>query len=135
VSISLSDLGNSPYLASDDFVVGTVLPVVVIERIDMQEVPTAGKSKKDAKAVAWFKGARKGYVLTKNVGRAIAKKLGVAKNIDTAWIGASIQLEVVGDVRRPDGTRGNAFRLHDAWPPAVAPESTKAAPAAQAPTP
>lgn len=132
MSISLSDLGNSPYLASDDYAVGTVLPVVIIERIDMQEVPTAGKSKKDTKAVAWFKGARKGYVLTKNVGRAIAKKLGVAKNIDTAWIGASIQLEVVGDVRRPDGTRGNAFRLHDAWP---APATAPAAPAAQEPAP
>lgn len=114
--INLSDLGNSPYLASDDYAVGTVLPAVIIERIDMQEIPTAGKSKKDAKAVAWFKGAKKGYVLTKNVGRAIAKKLGVAKDIGNAWVGASIQLQVVGDVRRPDGTRGNAFRLADAWP-------------------
>ncbi len=114
--INLSDLGNSPYIASDDYAVGTILPVVVIERIDMQEVPTAGKSKRDPKAVAWFVGARKGYVLTRNVGRAIAKKLGVAKDIGTTWVGASIQLQVVGDVRRPDGTKGNAFRLHDAWP-------------------
>jgi hypothetical protein len=116
VSISIADLGNSPYIASDDYAAGTILPRVEIERIDIQEVPTAGKSKKDSKAVAWFNGARKGYVLTKNVGRAIAKKLGVAKDIDKAWIGASIQLVVVADVRRPDGTRGNAFRLHDAWP-------------------
>lgn len=116
MSISIADLGNSPYIASDDYAAGTILPRVEIERIDIQEVPTAGKSKKDPKAVAWFKGARKGYVLTKNVGRAIAKKLGVAKDIDKAWIGASIQLVVVADVRRPDGTRGNAFRLHDAWP-------------------
>lgn len=116
MSISLADLGNSPYIASDDYAVGTIMGKVVIERIDMNDVPTPGKSKKDTKAVAWFKGCQKGYVLTKNVGRAIAKKLGVAKNIDVGWIGATIQLEVVGDVRRPDGTRGNAFRLHDAWP-------------------
>lgn len=121
MSISLADLGNSPYIASDDYAAGTIMPKVVIERIDIQDIPTPGKSKKDPKAVAWFKGCQKGYVLTKNVGRAIAKKLGVAKNIDTAWIGATIQLEVVADVRRPDGTRGNAFRLHDAWPPASAP--------------
>ena len=125
MSISLSDLGNSPYLASDDYAVGTVLPPVVIERIEMAEIPVAGKGKKDNKAVAWFVGARKGYVLTKNVGRAIAKKLGVTKNIDKAWIGATIQLEVVGDVRRPDGTRGNAFRLHDAKPAPAQPEPVK----------
>ena len=112
--INLADLGNSPYLASDDYAAGTILPAVVIARIDMQEVAAPGKSKKDTKAVAWFVGATKGYVLTKNVGRAIAKKLGVAKNIDRTWIGATIQLTVVADVRRPDGTRGNAFRLHDA---------------------
>ena len=61
--INLADLGNSPYIASDDYAVGTILPVVIIERIDMQEVPTAGKSKRDPKAVAWFVGARKGYLL------------------------------------------------------------------------
>lgn len=117
MSINLSDLSSSPYIASDDFAVGTIMPPCVIERIDMAEVPTPGKNRKDPKAVAWFKGARKGYVLTKNVGRAVAKVLGTSKNIDKEWIGAAIQLEVVGDVRRPDGTRGNAFRLHRAWKP------------------
>lgn len=124
MSISLADLSSSPYIASDDYAVGTILPPVVIERIDIQEVPTPGKSKKDPKAVAWFRGARKGYVLTKNVGRAIAKKLGSTKNIDKEWIGATVQLEVVGDVRRPDGTKGNAFRLHDAWPVGSAPSAS-----------
>lgn len=121
MSINLSDLSSSPYIASDDYAVGTVLPIVVIDRIDIQDVPTPGKSKKDPKAVAWFKGATKGYVMTKNVGRAIAKRLGSTKNIDKEWLGASIQLEVVGDVRRPDGTKGNAFRLRDAWPAGQAP--------------
>jgi hypothetical protein len=133
VSINLSDLGNSPYIASDDYAVGSVLGVVTIERIDIQDVPTPGKSKKDPKAVAWFKGQHKGYVITKNVGRAIAKKLGSTKNIDKAWLGASIQLEVVGDVRRPDGTKGNAFRLKDAWPaqaPAQQQQTAQTQPAA-----
>lgn len=126
MSINLSDLSSSPYLASDDFAVGTILPRVIIERIDIQDVPVPGKAKKDAKAVAWFKNAKKGYVLTKAVGRAIAKKLGVAKDIDKTWIGAAVQLVVVGDVRRPDGTKGNAFRLHDAWPADAAPGQTTA---------
>jgi hypothetical protein len=117
VSINISDMGNSPYIASADFQIGAVLPRLEIERIDMQEVPTPGKKEKQSKPTVWFKGAKKGYVLTKNVARAIAAKLSITtKDIGTQWPGIQIQLEVVGDVRRPDGTRGNAFRLHDAWP-------------------
>jgi len=126
VTINISDMGTSPFIASADFQIGTVLPRLEIERIDMQEVPTPGKKEKQAKPAVWFKGAKKGYVLTKNVARAIAAKLGITtKDIGATWPGISIQLEVVGDVRRPDGTRGNAFRLHDAWPKA---EQTKQEP-------
>jgi hypothetical protein len=126
MSINIADMGNSPYIASADFQIGTVLPRLEIERIDMQEVPTPGKKEKQAKPAVWFKGAKKGYVLTKNVARAIAAKLGIAtKNIDKEWIGMQIQLEVVGDVRRPDGTRGNAFRLHDAWAKTAPTNETK----------
>jgi hypothetical protein len=114
--MNLSDISTSQFLASDDFKVDTILPAVEIERIEMQEVPTIGKKEKVKKAVIFFKGVAKGYVLNKNVGRAIAKKIGEVKNIDKTWVGASISLKVVGEVRRPDGTKGNAFRLHDAWP-------------------
>ena len=61
----------------------------------------------------YFVGAAKGWVLNKSEGRKIAKELGEAKNIDKTWIGASVMLHVVGDVRRPDGTKGNAFRVKE----------------------
>lgn len=114
--MNLSDLSSSEFLASDDFIVGTIMPAVVIERMQMVDVAIPNSTKKQAKAVMYFKGAQKGYVVNKNVGREIAKALGATKNIDKAWLGASIQLKVVGDVRRPDGSRGNAFRLHAATP-------------------
>jgi len=112
--MNLSDLSSSKFLASDDFAAGTVLPAVEIERIDIQEVPIPNSQKINQKAVAWFKGASKGWVINKTVARQIAKVLGETKNIEKTWIGARIQLVVVADVRRPDGTKGNAFRLHQA---------------------
>lgn len=116
MSISVSDISPSPYVASDDFKIGTILPPMVVERIAIGQVPTPGKRDKQAKPVVYFSGARKGYVLTKNVARAIARRLRIAtENIDKEWIGIKVQLKVVGDVRRPDGTKGNAFRLHEAW--------------------
>jgi hypothetical protein len=132
VSINIADMGDSPYIASADFQVGTVLPRLEIDRIEMNEVPTPGKREKQAKPAVWFKGAKKGYVLTKNVARAIAAKLKIAtKDIGREWVGIQIQLEVVGDVRRPDGTEGNAFRLKDAWPaPARTQQTAPTQPAA-----
>ena len=120
--MNLNDLSTSPYLASDDYTVGTVLPPMVIERIKMADVPTPGTTKKQAKATMYFVGQEKGYVINKNVGRRIAKELGTGDNIDKAWLGAVIELKVEGNVRRPDGTSGNAFRLHSAkrGAPAVA---------------
>ena len=120
--MNLDDLSAaSPFLASDDYIAGTVLPVWTIERITMAEVPVPGKTKKDSKGAMYFAGVPKGYVINKNVARAIAKVFGTDKDIDRAWIGGRIQLEIVADVRRPDGTRGNAFRLHQAWAPEVKP--------------
>jgi hypothetical protein len=113
--MNLSDLSSSQYLASDDYTVGQILPVVEIARIEMADVPVPNSTKKNSKAVAWFKGATKGWCINKTVARQIAKVIGETKNIDKTWVGAKIQLVVVGDVRRPDGTRGNAFRLHQAW--------------------
>lgn len=133
MSINISDLSTSKYIASADFKVGTILPALTIERIEKGEVPTPGKKQVESKPVVWFRGATKGYVLTKNVARAIAAKLGVETTaIDKHWPGISISLEVVADVRRPDGTRGNAFRLHNAWPKPAAPsEQTANQPASQ----
>lgn len=133
--MNLSDLGNSPYLASDDYAIGTIMPAVVIERIQMDDVPVPNSTKKNRKGVMFFKGATKGWVINKTVARAIAKKLGGdTKAIDKTWLGATVQLVVVGDVRRPDGTKGNAFRLYDAWPigqtqskPAIQQEENKPA--------
>lgn len=116
MSINVSDIAPSPYVASDDFKIGTILPPMTVESISMGQVPTPGKRDKQSKAVVRFVGARKGYVLTKNVARAIARRLKIdTEGIDTAWLGIKVQLKVVGDVRRPDGTKGNAFRLHEAW--------------------
>ncbi len=114
--MNVSDLSDSPYLASDDYTVGTILPEVEIQRIEMADVPAPGTTRKQAKAVAFFKGAKKGWVINKTVARRIAAVLGETKSIERTWIGARIQLIVVGDVRRPDGTKGNAFRLHSATP-------------------
>lgn len=118
--INLADLSNSPYLASDDFPIGMVLPAVVIERITMEEVPVPNSKKTNLKAIAYFKGAVKGWCMNKTVARDIVKATNIpTKDIGTAWIGVTVRLKVVGDVRRPDGTRGNAFRLSEAWAPGV----------------
>lgn len=126
--MNLSDLSSSPYLASDDYTVGTVLPLVEIERIATSEVPQPGSTKKQTKAVAWFKGCAKGWVINKTVGREIGRIIGHTKDIDKTWIGAKISLKVVGDVRRPDGTKGNAFRLAECKPPSAPPAQTATAP-------
>lgn len=120
--MKLSDLSTSPFLASDDYKAGTIMPRVVIERIKFDDVPIPNSTKKQSKAVCYFKGATKGWVMNKTVAREIAKKTGADTScIDRSFVGVSLQLVVVKDVRRPDGTKGNAFRLHDAWPPASAP--------------
>jgi hypothetical protein len=114
--MNLSDLSSSPYLASDDYPVGHLFPPVEIVEIKMCEVPVPNSTKKSSKAVAFFRNATKGWCINKTVARQIAKIVGQAQNIEKTWIGVRIQLVVVGDVRRPDGTKGNAFRLNQAWP-------------------
>jgi hypothetical protein len=128
--MDLKDLSAaSPYLASDDYAVGTVMPPVEIVKIEMQDVPVPNSTKKQAKAVIFLKGVPKGYVVNKNVARKIAQALGETKNIERTWLGAVISLEVVGDVRRPDGTKGNAFRLRSAARAAQAPPAAPTTPA------
>ena len=115
--MNLSDLSaSSPFLASDDFTAGHVFPPLVVESISIQEVPTPGKKEKQPKATMFFVGAKKGWVMNKTEARKIAKEIGETKNIEKTWIGATIVLQVVGDVRRPDGSRGNAFRIQSVTP-------------------
>ena len=111
--MNLTDLSQSPYLASDDYAVGTVLPLLPVERIVMEDVPVPGKTTKTPKAIAYFTGAKKGWCINKTEARKIAKATGISQNIDKGWIGIKIALKVIGDVRRPDGTRGNAFRIEE----------------------
>lgn len=111
MTINLTDLSNSPYLASDDYTVGTVLPLATVSKIVMEDVPVAGSTRKNRKAIMYFAGATKAWCVNKTEARKIAAVIGETRNIDAAWIGAKVQLVVVGDVRRPDGTKGNAFRI------------------------
>ena len=126
--MNLSDLSNSPYLASEDYKVGTIFPLLTIEAIRMEDVPVPGKTSKAAKAVMLFAGAKKGWVVNKTEARKIAKAIGEDKAIEKTWIGARVALEVVGDVRRPDGTKGNAFRVHEVKPKEAMPVAAPAIP-------
>lgn len=119
--MKLSDITASIYLASDDYKVGTIFPSRPIERIEMADVPVPGSAKKQAKCVIFLRDVPKGWVVNKKEARKIAAKLNCTDAIEKGWLGAQIALEVVGDVRRPDGTRGNAFRVHDCKPAAFAP--------------
>jgi len=119
--VNLSDLSTSPFLASADYKPGTLLPIYKIARVQMADVPTPGKKDKQSKATLYFHGEAKGYVMNKNVGRKIAAAIGEDKDLETTWVGASIQLSVVADVRRPDGSHGNAFVLNAAWPASADP--------------
>ena len=114
--MNLSDLSNSNLLASDDFAVGTVLPLLPIERISVEDVPRPGQTKKEPKATVWFVGCKKGWVINKTEARKMAKVIGETKNIEKTWVGVRVSLRVVGDVRRPDGTKGNAFRVESCVP-------------------
>ena len=111
MSISLSDCSTSPYLVSNDFEVGTEFPLLAIKSVEMADVPTPGTTKKTRKAIIHFVGGSKGWAANMGCLREIGRALGITKNIDLKWIGARIALKIVGDVRRPDGTKGNAIRI------------------------
>jgi hypothetical protein len=114
--MKLSDITASIYLASDDYKVGTVFPPRAIERIEMAEIPVPGTAKKQPKCVIYLNGVPKGWVVNKKEARKIAAVLKCTENIEKGWLGAMVSLEIVGDVRRPDNTRGNAFRVHEVTP-------------------
>ncbi len=127
--MNLSDITASEYLAANDYKVGTVFPPREIVRITMADISTPGKSQKQAKCVVFLRDV-KGWVINKQEARKIGAALGCAVGIEKGWLGALVSLVVVGDVRRPDGTRGNALRVHEVKPAApvpVTPEPTKGA--------
>lgn len=117
MSINLSDLSDGPYLAANDYVVDTIFPPMEIISIKLEDVPVHGKKDKQTMAIVYFKGAKKGWCANKTERRKLGILFNATKNIDTAWIGAKVSLVIVGNVRRPDGTRGNAIRVHEATPP------------------
>lgn len=109
--INIADCSVSPYMVANDFEVGTEFPALPIKSIAMEDVPQPGSTKKTRKAIIYFDGAKKGWAANVNCLREIGRALGITKAIDTKWIGAKVALKIVGDVRRPDGTRGNAIRV------------------------
>lgn len=117
MSIDLKDFNDSPYIVSDEFDVGHIFPPVEIAKIEGAEVPVPGSTRKSRKIIIYFKGAEKGWCANKTELRKLGRLFGATKGIEKAWIGAKIQLHIVGDVRRPDGTRGNALRVKEAWAP------------------
>ena len=119
--MNLSEGTASIYLASNDYKVGTIFPLREILRVEMGDVPTPGKPTKQSKMVLWLRDAPKGFIANKQCLRKIGAALGCTSNIDKGWLGALVSVEVVGDVRRPDGTRGNAFRVREIKPAAPAP--------------
>ena len=119
MSINLSDFNDSPYLVSEEFAIGTVFPPMEISHIEGAEVPVPGKNKKNKKIIIYFKGAKKGWCANKTELRLLAKTFGGTKSIEKTWIGGRIALHIIGNVRRPDDTRGNAIRVKESWPPAA----------------
>lgn len=111
--MDLSDVSESKYLASADYQVGTILGPGVITKVSRELVPVPGKKEQKEKTILYVNGFTKPYAANHNVARLIGSMLGVT-DIDKTWVGCSIALRVVGDVRRPDGTKGNAFRLESA---------------------
>ncbi len=109
--INISDCSVSPYLVANDFEVGTEFPALPIKSITMEDVPQPNSTKKTRKAIIYFEGGKKGWAANVNCLREIGRALGITKAIDTKWLGAKVALKIVGDVRRPDGTRGNAIRI------------------------
>lgn len=105
--MNVPELTDTEYLASNDYDVGTVFPLLKITKVERKKAP-AGRGEK---AVIHLEKAPKPWMCSSVVTlREIGKTLGL-RNIDKEWIGAEISLKVVGDVRRPDGTKGNAFRI------------------------
>lgn len=127
--MNLSEVTATIYLAANDYAVGHVFPLLPIERVTLEDVPTPGKRDKTKKAIIYLKGAGKGWAANKQCLREIGIATGCTRKIEQGWIGCQVSLKVVGDVRRPDGTRGNAFRIAQVVPGQSAPPAAPPPPA------
>ncbi len=127
MSISLSDVSDGPYLAANDFTVGTIFPPMEICQVRLEDVPTPGKKETSRMIIVYFKGAKKGWCANKTERRKLGMIFNSTKDIDKTWLGAKVSLEIVGGVRRKDGTKGNAIRVHSATPPTGVDAGTVAA--------
>lgn len=123
--MNLSDITAGEFLAANDYSVGTNFPLREIMRLEMKDVATPGKTQKQSKCVVFLKDVPKGWVINKQEARKVGAILGSTTSIEKAWLGAFVALTIVGDVRRPDGTRGNAIRILDVKPANKPTEPTK----------
>lgn len=114
--MNLSDITDGEFLASNDYKVGTTFPLREIVKIEMKDVGIPGKPQKQSKCVVFMRDVPKGWVINKQEARKMGALLNCTTNIEKGWLGALVSLMVVGDVRRPDGTRGNALRVADVKP-------------------
>lgn len=111
--MKVSELTNSDYLASDDYAVGQKFPLLSITKVEPKTPPSGGKKRR---AVIHLEKAPKPWMVSSNqVLRELAKSFG-ENEIETNWIGCKVALIVVGNVLRPNGTVGNAFRIHELQP-------------------
>jgi hypothetical protein len=123
--VNLSDITAGEFLAANDYSVGTTFPLREIVSLQMKDVATPGKTAKQSKCVIFLNGVPKGWVVNKQVARQIGAAIGCTTSIEKGWVGARVALTIVGDVRRPDGTRGNAIRVSDIQPAIKPTEPTK----------
>lgn len=114
--MNLSDITAGEFLAANDYSVGTNFPLREIMRLEMKDVATPGKTQKQSKCVVFLKDVPRGWVINKQEARKVGAAIGCTTSIEKGWIGARIALTIVGDVRRPDNSRGNAIRIADIQP-------------------
>ena len=107
--MNVPDLTNSDYMASDDYEVGTTFPLLKIVKVEKKPAPNG----KGSKAVLHLDKAPKPFMVSSN---AVLRELGATfghREIEKIWIDCAVSFKVVGNVRRPDGTKGNAFRINE----------------------
>jgi len=130
----VADATSSTYLASNDFDVGHTTPPLEVLDAKLTRLPKCPKPK----AVLYLRNAPegKGWVVNDNELRKLGMIFGTVKKVKKNYVGNYISLKVVSGVRRPDGTKGNAWRIAGAWKRGEQPQATKPMPTpAPAPAP
>ncbi|MDV7399653.1 hypothetical protein RZS08_50025, partial [Arthrospira platensis SPKY1] len=105
-------------MSANDFAAGQIWPAMAIKEVRKAKSPNG----KGERLVIVLEGAPKPWMCSSNVTiRQIGQALGV-REIEKTWVGAKLVLTIVPNVRRPDGTIGNAFRVGKIIPAAKAAE-------------